>query len=864
MPRAFDTRAPIALWDPNRSDLNSNVQQHLDLGDLLLTGIEHLIDIILEEFGKLIGFDFTQFLTDLHQVFNNLKLLFGELNPLSGEFNPIAAVMTFFELIKESLITLPMDIIEGLPLMLAGFLSDHPILEQIVSAITDTIDGGLVAIEKFFGNLFNVIPVGAITAEQPNLLPAGAFPADSLQSDDPAWSIDTGNTMTADSTGSLKLLCDGKFHAVRSGRDRTDYIKVAAGQTVKASINVTSMDYAGTGADNIQLQLVPFYQPTTSPFVTHGDPITIAHYSPLPGDAPDWPGVTMTDTWLVTENVIGVQLRLLVTSGAQGGSLNFDNVSVKQTGLIAQEHISGLGSVIQSLISRIQVVIDAIYNAFTGSDSFLHSMEELALALLNIPFGNIIGVGGPTNIGDSIMAFLDSLLGGLVGTPGTGGGLADVFNISYIVSSMANLGKLAWELLGIRNNEPVSTGLLPTGDANYPYANANTYLAVTQSASLCITYRAGRSAPLGVVSWLGHTSTGITGFYVNIRKIDAATGARELVHHSPNIVANLPAGAGNKNWVFYELAEPLPRLISDEYEIQLVPVGGTHYVKGYDTADSIPDHPNAQVLAPAAVRNETTPTAPTQTIAKASVTTSTKVMWIETAIDTGNATGYFDPVTVYLTENTSVPIPFWADYIDGIALGGGGGGRSGGTAGLYGEPGTAGKWAMVTWERGVHYDTNSDTSVVFTCGAGGSGGVALVHPAGGAGGPSTLALTCHTLTAAGGTGGTNLLMGLASHYPGQAAGTRTFNDQPYVGGGEQYTYGTVGAAPGGGGCGGNWVNFQPGGPGAVGGGWVRFRQGAIEGGGDIPDTTPPTPPTIVLDAETYTSITVTATGSVDS
>ena len=57
MPRAFDTRAPVALWDPNRSDLNSNIQSHLDLGDLLLTGIEHAIDIILEEFGKLVGFD---------------------------------------------------------------------------------------------------------------------------------------------------------------------------------------------------------------------------------------------------------------------------------------------------------------------------------------------------------------------------------------------------------------------------------------------------------------------------------------------------------------------------------------------------------------------------------------------------------------------------------------------------------------------------------------------------------------------------------------------------------------------------------------------------------------------------------------
>lgn len=863
MPRAFDTRAPVALWDPNRSDLNSNVQQHFNLGELLLDGIEHAIEIILDELGKLVGFDFTQFLTDLHQVFENLKLLFGELNPLDSDFNPIAAIGTFFRLAEEALITLPMDIIEGLPLMLAGFLSDHPILEQIVSAITGTLGGGLVAIEKFFSNLFNVIPVGALTAEQPNLLAAGAFPAEVLQSGDPAWSLDPDNTMTTDGTGSLKLVCDGNTHAIRSGRDRTDYIRVSPGQTIKLSINMTSTDFVGTGEDIVQIQLVPFYGPTTTPFVTHRDPITIDTYTPLPGSAPDWPGVTLTGEWLVPENIVGIQFRLLVLPGALGGSLNFDNATVRQVGLIAQEHVSGLGGVIQSLIGRIQVVIDAIYNAFTGSDSFLHSMEELALALLNIPFGNIIGVGGPTNIGASIMAFLDSLLGGLVGTPGSGGGLADVFNIANIVSSMASLGRFAWELLGIRNNTPVATGLLPTSDSNYPYANANTYLAVTQANSLCITYRTERSAPLGVVSWLGHTSTGITGFYVNIRKIDPTTGARVLVHHSPNIVANLPAGTST-NWVFYELEEPLARVVSDEFEIQLVPVGGTHYVKGYDTADPIPDHPNANVLAPAAVRNETTPTSPTGTIAKASVTTSTKVMWIETAIDTGNAIGYYDPVVVYLTESTSVPIPQWADYIEGVILGGGGGGRSGGTLGAYGAPGGAGTWAAAIWERGVHFDSNTDTSVVFTRGAGGSGGIALSSPVGGTGGTSTLALSGHTLSAVGGAGGAGLLIGLASHLPGEGAGSYTLNEQHYVGGGAQFTYGTTGAQPGGGGCGGNWVNFQPGGAGAVGGGWVRFRQGAIEGGGDIPDTTPPTAPTILLDAETYTSITVTATGAIDS
>ncbi|WP_201787855.1 hypothetical protein, partial [Klebsiella pneumoniae] len=91
-------------------------------------------------------------------------------------------------------------------------------------------------------------------------------------------------------------------------------------------------------------------------------------------------------------------------------------------------------------------------------------------------------------------------------------------------------------------NKPVDKGLLPSGDANYPYSNANTWLPVTQNACLAITYRAGKSEPLGVIGWLGKGSTNITAVYVNVRKINKTTGARDLVHHSPNLVSLLPPG----------------------------------------------------------------------------------------------------------------------------------------------------------------------------------------------------------------------------------------------------------------------------------------------------------------------------------
>lgn len=828
---------PVTTVQPiyKTETINNTIEQKWDLAHL----------------GEALGVEnFVQMVEDVIAALSSINLL----NPLSI----LTGMGTATAIIVKYLIGSTVDA----AVTFEKWVESIPVIGDIVRAITGVVGGTIFEIEKFFANLFNVIPVGSLTAAQPNLLAAFNFPVDALGYEG-EWYIDEDSTRTADGSGCLVLDCDGKVHAIRSGRDRTDIIKVTAGQAMRGQIAIATDDFVGTGKSCIALQVVPFYEGTTdSPFPYEGTAIQLIDYAPPAGDQM-WPGHLLTSTeWVVPTGCVGVQLRILVTGDALSGKLRFDDASLKLTGLISTEQVSGLPGIIQNLIGRIQVVMDAIVNVFTGGDTFLHSLEELTLALLNIPFGNVVGVGGPTNIGASIMSFLDALLGGLVGVPGSGGGLADVFNVSNIVSSMAALGKYAWELLGIRNNTPVATGLLPTSDSNYPYPNANTYLAVTQSQSLCITYRTERSAPLGVVSWLGHTSTGITGFYVNIRKINPTTGARELVHHSNNIVANLPAGSSTQ-WVFYELPEPIARVVSDEFEIQLVPVGGTHYVKGYDTGDAIPDHPNALVVAPAAVRNETTPTSPTQTIAKSSVVSSSKVMWIETAIDTGNAPGYYDPVVVYLTESTTVPIPKWAQYIEVVILGGGGGGRSGGTFGFYGEPGHAGKWAAVIWERGVDFTAATDTSVTFVCGAGGVGGVALSSPAGGNGGASTMSLSGHTLTAAGGVGGHNFLAGLASHYPGEAAGNYTLNEQNYVGGGGQFVYGAAGAAPGGGGCGGNWVNFQPGGAGAVGGGWVRFRQGAIEGGGDTPDTTPPTTPTLIVDEDKFTTITVTATGATD-
>lgn len=722
----------------------------------------------------------------------------------------------------------------GIIAAIEGLLEDVPVLGDIIRIVKQVIFGG--------------VPVGAITNAQPNLLTAGMFGAASIGADS-EWTIDSTTSRSGDGSGSAKLICDGRPHALRSGANPNDRILVSAGQKITQTIYVKHQDYVGSGAA-IQLQIAPFKDAEPREFVT------LDSYTPAQATI-DWPGRKMSGDYTVPEGVTAIQFRALVTREAISGTLWFDDAEDRQTSMIQQSWIEGLAGEFQGVIARIQAFIDTVVNAFTGSTDILHSLEDVVAALLAIPFGNVLGVGGPANIGQSIIDFIDHLTGGLVGQQGSGAGLADVFNISHLVSSWASLGNMAWDILGIRNNTPVYNGLLPNGKSNYPITGINTTLDATQAASLISTYRVGESSPLGVVSWLGYGTTGLSAFYCNIWKISATTGDWTLAHHSPNIVGNLAPGT-TPQWNFYELAAPLAVTAGEQYAFELVPVGGTHHVRGMSTTDTIPDHPYANVVGMAATRNNTSPNTPPTSIPKASVTRSGSIAWVEVAIDTGSGPGHHDPITVYFTESGSVPIPNWAGFIEVIALGGGGGGKSGGTAGFYGEGGSAGRFGAMVWERGVDFN-DTVTSVTVTVGAGGAGGSAFGN--GADGGSSSCSITGHTLTVAGGDGGDSFKFG--GHTVGAGAGSYTFNDQLYLGGADQNVYSSGGTSPGGGGAGGNWITVSSGGPGGAGACWVRFRQGAIAGGGDVPDTTPPTTPTVTLDSATYSTLTVTASGSTD-
>lgn len=72
--------------------------------------------------------------------------------------------------------------------------------------------------------------------------------------------------------------------------------------------------------------------------------------------------------------------------------------------------------------------------------------------------------------------------------------------------------------------------------------------------------------------------------------------------------------------------------------------------------------------------------------------------------------------------------------------------------------------------------------------------------------------------------GANSFDVVGSDHAGKSPGNLTYNGQTYVAGGQQNTYGAKGTGPGGGGAGGNWISFQPGGAGAAGAVWIRAYQ----------------------------------------
>lgn len=513
---------------------------------------------------------------------------------------------------------------------------------------------------------------------------------------------------------------------------------------------------------------------------------------------------------------------------------------------------NGIASFANEIVDRIQLIIDTILTALTKLPVIGGTLEDLFQMLGLIPADNVTGGGGPATIIDSFFAIINKILGGAVGVPGAeGGSLADLENVMGKLGSGSYLGEESWRIVNMLNNTPVSQGFMATGRANYDWQSTNTYLPTTQANSLSVSFGLQQAMPLGVFSWCGYGTAGMTAFYFNVRKVNLTTGVRSLVFHSGNIIGELQPGttAADAAFMFCELTNAIAGEAVDYYYGEFVPVGGTHYVRGMSFTDSIPDHPTAAVPCVATAVNYTSgPNTPTVDLPKAS--SKPDVPWLEFAVSKGDVADHREPQKWSLDfDGETLPIPSWANRVDRIVVGTGGHGANSGALdllGFAGKPGQPGQVSADTLARGTDF---GDDATILTFN---------VLPDGSA----KLSIPGNENTAAPGAAGAGTQFGLKP--VGKGPGVLTYNDQTYTFGGDQKVAGQPGTDPGGGGNGGDGLFFAAGGKGGKPIAWVCFRQVEVVDETPTGDVTPPTPPTSMTVVEaTPSTLTVDWSGATD-
>lgn len=888
MPRAFDRYIPDNDHDPLRALLDFDNPLGT-LGDSLETILEAIRNGLTQLIQELTGLDFSDpaaFLTSLIELITTGGPLVGFIASILGEIGSYIGIPNLGDFLTGLAGLNPLEI---LPKLLGAFqginLDGGPgavlqaITQGIGQLIGNLLNGGqpINAINLFgtlLPGLFSNIPIGALNSEQPNQWSQGEFPSADSIADNPVWSWDASVGRAA--AGSARVTANGLLKVLRRAP-----IPVAPGQKIDmhAWARWSGLTYTGTP---IRLGVRTFEagsEPNSWDLLDSIDLDSIASpgaNSSSHPDADDDDFVELSAVWTVPAGVEAYTPRLIVTGDATAGTVWFDDGSGKQTGLIQQAWVSDLVADLQALLDWVENLVDQLLDALgldvlgnladkifdladevsgwfgdtqgvIGNVSSLFStvldrladldildvpdgslFDAIGDALANIPFLNILGFGGPADIGGSFQETWDQLIGGFVGAVGSGSGLSDLFNIAQEVSSNAFKGFLSLDILGIRNNKGFGSGMLSSSTASIPLTqvavggSAPTF-GVTSTTAITLYERVQESAECGVVRWMGSGTTNITGFFLNIYKMDPSTGDRTCVYTSGDIKADLSATMTTNKHV---MSTPIQREPSEIYGYELALTGtGTHTVVGQSSW--IHADPDVYPRKMSSVRSGGSVSVSTMQ-SSGSITYGSNIPFIEIAVGLDDVVIPHSPETVLFNtvqSGTSLPIPSWANFVEAIPLGGGGGGRQGGTWGVSGEGGENGNWNTDTWERGVDWAAAESVSLSITVAAGGAGGTGI----GANGGTSSVTLpastghSAQTLNATGGEGGDALNAG-GGDKQGQSPGNITYGGVIYQGGAAQNTFGGNGSAPGGGGAGGNYVSFQHGGDGARGAVWIRFKQ----------------------------------------
>lgn len=433
----------------------------------------------------------------------------------------------------------------------------------------------------------------------------------------------------------------------------------------------------------------------------------------------------------------------------------------------------------------------------------------------------VTGVLAPTgllSLGSDVENFFSGLWSALTGTPGTGKSASDVASAAAVLASTVTSHS---DALSVRDNQSTFLGNGPTEEVTFPLVNVTGgsphYLNLTPTNALVGYIRIGKTVNKDAITWLGQTTTGLTGFFVSIYKVDTTTGDHTLVYESTDQLTSVSTLLSWNTYVI-PVGDEIAAMPGDVYAIELSVTGaGTYQVIGA-TQSWLPDHPTNFPKQFGGTRNNANSGVSPGTISSGSVVYSTDIPFMGFGVDSGN--GFHAPATIsFATAGSGTyAIPPWAKFIDLIFMGGGGSSSSGGFpfSGTNGQGGTGGSWNAVTVQMGVDIPLTT-TDINYTVG---SGGVAAFSGTGSSGTDTVATATGWSggLTAAGGVAGNITGFGLGPSY---GAGNETFAGTTYYGGGIQTTASQPGISPGGGAAGG--TSGYPGGNGADGVAWFVAR-----------------------------------------
>lgn len=646
--------------------------------------------------------------------------------------------------------------------LFSGITGQDGGLEDLVGLLT----GGL------FGNIapgrISFVPTGAIGTDSANLFDNPGFDGGIAFDEVYGWTHDAA--VGHSNLGSARIAADGTLHTLYSNP-----IAVDVNQTIPMGAWVEHTGVTATASSNAIQIAVAAYEGTGPAASLISETLFKGILSPS-GNSSN-PGennfIHLEDTYTVPAGVDEIRMVCKILPAATAGVIHFDDGHAQTTRLLPIPFIDGLPTQLGDLVEFGAGIVDNIANALGHIGSGFNPFDLLDfLGPGNIPNANVGGIFGGGNIGVNIQDFIDMGIQGLSGGLSTGyfladwkqalqfippdnvtgaGGLptvrntfssmwdlvtsglrlTDLFGVDLpdfanagqdVSFTSLNSGILAGAhevTLGYRTNNPVESSMERTGVANFNWTllgvgSTPSSIAVTQANSLGGVIRMSNSDTKGTIFWRSIYTGSITGFYINVGKIDDATGAVTHLYQTPNIAGNLTT---SWSWDYYQPAA-VDRIVhgpDDALLIEFQVVGsGTVNIAGLDFQWASDNMPGAITRKPGITR-ATAGTHPTLALSAAQYTSAltTKTPWFSLA--------RFDvPITYHPPEAWasvsagafSYPIPAWAQVagtlIDYWAIGGGGGGQSGGYF-VTAEGGSKATWISGTFTYGTDIPLGTTT-----------------------------------------------------------------------------------------------------------------------------------------------------------